>query len=304
MIGEPLRLRPHRAGKAEVEDLGVAGRGEDHILGLEVAVDQAGRVGGREALGDLPPQADSKPRWAGPAGQQLGEGPPLDILEDHRIARRIEDDVVDLHQGRMGDARRCAGLAAESLPSLRIPGARTEPFDRHPPSQPVVPSKEHLPHSTLPQRALQPVGAEISRPVLARGGAFLIGHWKRVLARPILVPGMQWPSGSMLQPVSLHSLVSQLQSPPKKSGCTGTLASTARRCPVGGPARAAQGTARTATNRRRMTLRRREVLSMMAPGRALRRGPHGRAGASLDKSAPNDHSSCPAQRGERHGEEG
>jgi hypothetical protein len=54
------------AGEAEVEDADAAVVADHDVGGLEVAVDQAGRVGGGEALAGLAEH-----------GEDLGEGPAL-----------------------------------------------------------------------------------------------------------------------------------------------------------------------------------------------------------------------------------
>lgn len=90
---------------------------------------------------------------------------------------------------------------------------------------------------------------------------------------------MQRPLGSIWQPVLLQRLRRVLQSWLKRStragakACTGRALSAAR-----GPAAQTHGVARTATSRRRMVVRRKDLVIMAAPWRALRRGRYGRAG--------------------------
>jgi hypothetical protein len=67
LLGQHLAVPGDEAGQPEVENLGVAGEGDDDVLGLEVAVDQSGFVGGGETLGDLAPQEgipDDRRRFA------------------------------------------------------------------------------------------------------------------------------------------------------------------------------------------------------------------------------------------------
>ena len=60
-------------GDAEVEDLGVAVRGDHHVLGLEIAMDEPGGMGRGEPLGDLARQPHGARRGGQPRRQQLAQ---------------------------------------------------------------------------------------------------------------------------------------------------------------------------------------------------------------------------------------
>lgn len=87
----------------------------------------------------------------------------------------------------------------------------------------------------------------------------------------------------MRQPSSLHSLVRNRLAELRTSNSVGAEATTGQPWAVGRPAAEAQGAARTARSRRRTILRRNEVLAIVAPWKALRRGRHDRGGGSPEK---------------------
>jgi hypothetical protein len=105
----------HRLGDAEVHHHRVAA-GEHDVLGLDVAVDYAARVGGRQRLGDLAQEPDRLGhRQLAPAGEPVAEGLALDVghdvVEEAAGLARVDEpqDVGVLQPGGDGD------LAAEAL---------------------------------------------------------------------------------------------------------------------------------------------------------------------------------------------
>ena len=88
-------------GQAEVEELGVAVAGDHDVVGLDVAVEDAGVVGLGQALGDLEGDLDRAQEVELAVGDEPADGPAVDVLHgDEEIAVDLVD-VVDLGDGRM-----------------------------------------------------------------------------------------------------------------------------------------------------------------------------------------------------------
>ena len=147
-------------GDAEIEDLGVPLPRDHHVLGLEVAVNEAGGVGRREPFGDLPGQAQGEAGRRHAVRQQGAQRAPLHVLQDDGVPVGVLDEVVDLDHGRVAQQRRRPCLAAEPL---AVPGrgsAAQDAFDRDTPAQALVPGEEDLAHAALAEPPSQPVRAD------------------------------------------------------------------------------------------------------------------------------------------------
>ena len=151
-------------GDAEVEDLGVALGGDQHVVGLEVAVDDADRVRRgerRQHLGHDLDQAAERDR-AGP--HDLGEGVALDVLHhDERPAvgelREVEHagDVLVAHQVDR------AGLGEEPLEQLGAARARVQQdLDRDPAADRRVHREVDPAHAALAEQARDAVAADLA----------------------------------------------------------------------------------------------------------------------------------------------
>src|SRR5207247_9722573 len=88
------RLRGGRPGDAEVHHLDDALAGEHHVARLDVAVDQAARVGGGERVADVGGDR------GGPAGrrrpadaQQVAQGAALDVLHHDEVGAALDPGV-------------------------------------------------------------------------------------------------------------------------------------------------------------------------------------------------------------------
>ena len=125
-------LRGSGAGDAEVGDPGAALGVDEHVLGLEVAVDDPALVRELRRLEDL---ADDLDRLADgqPARDQVLERGALDVLHRDPVAAVGLAAVVDADHVRVLEPRRRLRLAAEALDELRVLGeALVQELERHP----------------------------------------------------------------------------------------------------------------------------------------------------------------------------
>ena len=106
------------AGEAEVEDAGASVGADEHVVGLEVAVHEAGGVGGREALTgldvdreDLGPRTRDRARDGGGAVEPLSQGDALHELHRQEHAPGDDADVVDLDDVGVRELGHQLGLA-------------------------------------------------------------------------------------------------------------------------------------------------------------------------------------------------
>src|SRR5205823_946555 len=110
-----------RPGDAEVGDLGRALLVDEHVLGLDVPVDDVARVGGTESPSDLDPVGDRLgDRQAAHAADPLLERLTLDVLEhDVRPALVLAgvDHADDVGMRELGDGAR---FAPEALELIRV----------------------------------------------------------------------------------------------------------------------------------------------------------------------------------------
>ena len=117
----PLVRRLEQLGEAEVEDLRVAVRRDDHVLGLDVAVDDARLVGLLEPARHL--DGRSRARRAGRA-RAPGSGAltvlPWNELHRDEDASRPFVDVVDLGDRGMVDRGRGSRLLDEARPCAPV----------------------------------------------------------------------------------------------------------------------------------------------------------------------------------------
>ena len=114
-------VRGHGAGEAEVGDLDLATVGDQHVLGLEVAVDDAGLVGGCDGCDHRDQQVERPLRLhRGLAGDQVAQRRALDVLHDHVgpavVVALVEDgDHVGVREAGGG-----AGFAVEAAGEVLV----------------------------------------------------------------------------------------------------------------------------------------------------------------------------------------
>ena len=158
------RLPGANLGQAEIEDLH---HDEprvlppaDHVLGLEVAMDDALRVCGRGAAQQrIEPLRGRRWRHRSQALELRAEGHPVDALHHEVRSLPIErTDVVHADDVRMAQPRRRARLAVKTTkrPTL-AKGARQDDLDRDGPAEPQVPCFVHRSHAALSDELIEPV---------------------------------------------------------------------------------------------------------------------------------------------------
>ncbi len=125
-------------GEAEVEDLGPAGGGDHHVRRLQVAVHDVVRVRLGQAVGNLARELDGAQRARQAVAQHAIERLALDQLHDDPVAFVGLDDVVDVDDGRVVEARRHPRLAAEAQLAGGVGGVWQQPLDGQRPLQGLI----------------------------------------------------------------------------------------------------------------------------------------------------------------------
>ena len=116
--GEPL----DGTGNAEVHELGVAGGLQDHVLGLDVAVQHAHGMGGAETRAELLGQAQAR-RIGQPARlvQHVAQGHAADVLHGD-VGHAVDlAEVVGAQDVGMGDLARQLDLALQAVELVAVP---------------------------------------------------------------------------------------------------------------------------------------------------------------------------------------
>ena len=131
--GGVLGLGVDRAGQAEVGDLDPAVVGQQHVLGLDVAVQDPGVVGGRErAEHRLDHRQRLGRRHRGFLADQVAQGQAGDVLHHQEQRAVVVAGVEDGDHVVVGQPGRRAGLALEAAYELVVVGqALVHHLDRH-----------------------------------------------------------------------------------------------------------------------------------------------------------------------------
>ena len=155
------RLGRRQLGDAEVQDLGPPVALQEQVLGLEIAMHDAARVGGGERLGDGDADLDGLARGEGSATQPLAKVLALEELR-HDVRLAVGGaDVVDADDIGMRQQARRPGFDLEPAQTLRIGGkARGQRLDRHIAPEPGVARAMHLAHAARADEAEYFVGTE------------------------------------------------------------------------------------------------------------------------------------------------
>jgi hypothetical protein len=109
-----------RSCEAEVEDADAAVVADQHVVGLEVAVDDADGVGGGEALTGLQEHGEDLAPLAGAEPGPLAEAEAGDQFhgEEHGVAELV--DLVDVDDVGVGEAGHRLGLAEHAVLALAV----------------------------------------------------------------------------------------------------------------------------------------------------------------------------------------
>ena len=141
-------LTRQKLRETEVENLHEPGRLDDDVGGLEVAMDDAGRVRGGDARGDLPGDAEELARIELTAPQPLRERLSLAVLHhDERLATGRLADLVDGGDVLVADP--CGGARLPQKPAatfFRQDVVGIENLDRHLASESLIPGQVNGAH--------------------------------------------------------------------------------------------------------------------------------------------------------------
>ena len=152
----------------EVGDLRAV-RSEHHVLGLHVAVEDAGEVCDGERAPELPREPRGLERRQATALEALFQVLPDDVfeheIEPHRV---VLSHVVESDEVRVGDPRRRLRLVPHARDELVPHGGRerevvAEDLDRDAAAEHRVPSQPHPPHAALSEQPLDLVTADGAR---------------------------------------------------------------------------------------------------------------------------------------------
>ena len=149
------------ARQAEVEHLEDAVAAHHEILGLEVAVHQAGRVRDREAARRLADERDDLRGRAPGLPRPRPHGGPVDVLHGHVERAVLLAQVVDGHDVRMVERGGRARLEQQAFAALGVGGERRgQDLHRHAARQGRILGEVHAPHAALTERLEDAVAAE------------------------------------------------------------------------------------------------------------------------------------------------
>jgi len=148
-------------GQTEVQHLGRAGRGEHHVPGLQVPVDDPVLVGRLHLRRDLPGDFDGILEREGAPGEPVGQGLALDQFQDQVTPPVDLLHPVDPGDVGVGERGQEPGLALEAGQPLGVPGELGgERLDGHVAPQPGVARAVDLPHAAGSEEGEDPIGTE------------------------------------------------------------------------------------------------------------------------------------------------
>jgi hypothetical protein len=163
------------AGEAEVGDADAAVVADEDVVGLDVAVDEAGPVGRGEALASLQDAVEERlpgPRLGAPPLAQVGAD---DQLHRHEQALVVVADVVDLDDVGVRQAGERLGLALHALLDVGAVGGLAQQLEGDAAVELIVVGDVDLAHAALGELADQRVAAGEGRGDGRRGRAGRVG---------------------------------------------------------------------------------------------------------------------------------
>ena len=168
-LGDGRRLAAGAGGsrleclrQTEVEHLDAVAR-QHHVAGLEVAVDDAGAMGGGHRLCDLAAERDHVIDRQCAARQSILEGLALEVLHDQEVHAVLGADVVERADVRMAELRDRPRLAPQPLTQQRILGELPrQHLDRHLALEARVARAIDLSHAALAAQRHDLVGTQAS----------------------------------------------------------------------------------------------------------------------------------------------
>jgi hypothetical protein len=141
------RRRMDLLREPEVEDLDAPLAAHHHVLGLQVAMDQASRVRRRKPVRDLTADLQRLSQRQGPVREQIPKVLPVDELHGDERDRIRESNLVDRHDVGVIQRGRGAGLLLEPAEALRVCGeGGGQHLDRGFAAEPGIPRAVNLSH--------------------------------------------------------------------------------------------------------------------------------------------------------------
>ena len=161
-----MRLGAEERGQAEIHEPHPAARVDQHVLGLDVAVDDPGLVGVLERLGDLWHEVEDVALGDRTVFQELPQARPLHIFHHQAVELLRLVDVEHRHDERVPQLRERARLAEEPLLEGVI-GLEVGPddLDGDKPVQERLPTLVDHPHAAMTQQLQALPGWGSARPV-------------------------------------------------------------------------------------------------------------------------------------------
>src|SRR6185295_18061438 len=157
------RVAPDLLGEPEVEDLETPVLRDEHVLGLQIAVDDSFVVGGREAARELEGEVEREAKGERGLEEPAPEGLTLKELGDEERATAFRADVEDGDDVGMVEGRDGPRLQLEAPQAVWIGReAGRKHLDRDVASQARVPRPVHLAHRSGAERGQDLIRAETS----------------------------------------------------------------------------------------------------------------------------------------------
>jgi hypothetical protein len=171
VLGDRLRLLRRavavvgslpQLGEAEVEDLEPPVRGEHHVVGLQVPVQDALPVGSGHGVGEGDREREEPLHREAVGRDRLAESLSLDELHGQEAeAVLLLEGTVEGHDARVAERGDRLRLALEALDLLGVGcHLRGEDLEGHPPVEPRVLGEVHVPHAPRAERLQDAVGAQ------------------------------------------------------------------------------------------------------------------------------------------------